>query len=139
MCPSHALPTPFLEEPCDASVESTIPNQEHMYDVLVANSIQELGYRVDCLAWICTHHEEVCELCAAYVQAIRKDIERAGMTPELETDLLAAEQEAKMQQKKLRRNHQVLYGLEQHTTALKTQQLDYYAGVLTQREYVSVR
>jgi len=139
MSPSHALPTPFLEEPCDASVERTIPNQEHMYNLMVDATIQEFGYRMDCLTWICTHHEEVCELCAAYVQAIRKDIERAGMTSELQTDLLAAEQEARMQQTKLRRHHQILHGLEQHMAALKSQQLDYYAGVVTQRQYVSVR
>ena len=139
MSPRQALPVPYLEEPCDASHGNAIPHHEHMYDVMVTNTIQEFGYRMECLEWICSHQEEVCGLCTAYIQAIQKDIEWAGVTPELETDLLAAEQEARMQQTKLHRNHQVLVGLERNMTALKYQQLDYYAGILTQRQYVSVR
>ena len=139
MSPRNALPVPYLEEPCDASQGNAVHYHEHMYDVMVTNTIQELGYRMDSLKWICSHQEELCGLCVAYVQAIRKDIEKAGMTPKLQKDLVAAEQDARNQEKKLDRNHQVLVGLEQNMAALKSQQLDYYAGILTQRQYVSVR
>ena len=139
MSPRQALPAPYLEEPCDASQGNAIPYQENVYNLSVTATIQELGYRMDCLEWICAHHEELCELCVAYVQAIQKDIERAGLTPKLEKDLLAAEQDARVQQIKLHRNHQVLVGLERTIATLKSLQLDYYAGILTQREYVSVR
>jgi hypothetical protein len=139
MSPSQALPAPYLEESCDVSQGNAIPYHEHMYDLAVTSTIQELGYRMDCLEWICSHQEEVCGLCDSYVQAIQKDIERAGISPELQKDLVAAEQDARNQEKNLDRNHQVLCGLERNMAALKSQQLDYYAGVLTQRQYVSVR